>query len=351
MCGVFGFIGRPTKKTNTALRHLADWNEIRGRDSTGLVISNGKQHNMFKTAQTATQFLKDSKTIALLNKYKNSDFINVIGHTRSATRGGVNRDNAHPFKIGRFLLAHNGVINNFDELQKECKTEYPVDSQIIGYLLNIFEPKEVFEKLLSGWFTVPYFDLKKQTELNIAKHTAPLSIAVLPDKSGVYYSSTKFHLQNSLKKAEIKTGVGVTLGSKLYKFKWVDGKIQIEKSVLRNKNSFTGNVTENITGNGTRNDPYRGYYATKADVEDLAEDLVGVPNITTKYGYGENYKYSYSPKKQVEEKVKKQLALVPIKDVIKRIHLQPPLITSLDEPLEEGTYDIALDGSLKRAYC
>lgn len=281
MCGIFGFIGRPTKKTTSVLYLLASLNEDRGKDSTGLAISNGEEFSFYKNTGKATDFLKDPKTIQLLNTHKRSNFMNVIGHTRQATTGAVTKENAHPFRIGRFIIAHNGIISNFDELQEKYKTNYLVDSQIIAYLLNLHEPIEVFEKLIGGWFVVPYFELENQTELNIAKHNAPLALAVLPDGSGMYYSSLKADLKRALQTAEIRTGVGETNGSKLYKYKWGNGELLRDKFKIYNTIKTIYNYPED----------YEGLYS---DPE---------------FGYSKGYKYNFDPKKETNKRVTKLLSI------------------------------------------
>ncbi|MCR5691570.1 MAG: class II glutamine amidotransferase, partial [Eubacterium sp.] len=135
MCGITGYVGtKDVKKIVLAgLQSL----EYRGYDSAGIAYFMGD--NKIKTIKTVgkVSVLRDK----VASQAKDDASVCGIGHTRWATHGGVSDTNSHPHTAGKVTLVHNGIIENYKELQDELK-EYglsPVsqtDTEIAAMVIN-----------------------------------------------------------------------------------------------------------------------------------------------------------------------------------------------------------------------
>lgn len=116
MCGIVGYIG-PRDATPIILGGLKRL-EYRGYDSAGLaVLTNGH-------IEVRRDAGKLERLAALVGEDPVSGRIG-IGHTRWATHGVPSARNAHPHTSSdnRFVVVHNGIVENFQELRQELEAE------------------------------------------------------------------------------------------------------------------------------------------------------------------------------------------------------------------------------------
>jgi glutamine---fructose-6-phosphate transaminase (isomerizing) len=135
MCGIVGYVGRAdaTPILLDGLRRL----EYRGYDSAGLAVVNGGQLGTRKCAG------RIASLATLVKKQPVSGSLG-ISHTRWATHGKVNDENAHPHfdASGKLALVHNGVIENYqalkDELVRGGDTEFrsDTDTEVLAHLIG-----------------------------------------------------------------------------------------------------------------------------------------------------------------------------------------------------------------------
>ncbi|MEI9477577.1 MAG: glutamine--fructose-6-phosphate transaminase (isomerizing), partial [Deltaproteobacteria bacterium] len=134
MCGIMGYIGpRETAKVLIdGLRRL----EYRGYDSAGIAV--------FQKGKIEIR-RKEGKLIKLEELIGKETFDGRagIGHTRWATHGRPSDENAHPHKVGRVAVVHNGIIENYlalkDVLKKKGhRFKSETDTEIISHLIDEF---------------------------------------------------------------------------------------------------------------------------------------------------------------------------------------------------------------------
>ncbi len=133
MCGIIGYTGS-LKAKNILLEGLTAL-EYRGYDSAGISMFEKDGIRTIKAAGKVADLAKKTE------EYQDLNGTSGIGHTRWATHGGVTECNSHPHTYGKVTLIHNGIIENYHELELELAAtgRYPVsqtDTEIVAMLLD-----------------------------------------------------------------------------------------------------------------------------------------------------------------------------------------------------------------------
>ena len=144
MCGIIGYIGKdnPQEILIEGLKNL----EYRGYDSAGMALK-GKN-----TIQIIKSLGKISNLEEKIKKEKLIDSKIGIAHTRWATHGEPNEVNAHPHRIGKVTLVHNGIIENADVLKKELQEKGVVfntntDTEVVAGLIDYYYKGNMIEAI------------------------------------------------------------------------------------------------------------------------------------------------------------------------------------------------------------
>jgi glutamine---fructose-6-phosphate transaminase (isomerizing) len=114
MCGIIGFTGNLEAK-NVLLGGLQAL-EYRGYDSAGIAYVDKFG---IQTVKTTGKVSNLREKVELSNGL---DSTCGIGHTRWATHGGVSDTNSHPHSCGNVTIIHNGIIENYHELENELSS-------------------------------------------------------------------------------------------------------------------------------------------------------------------------------------------------------------------------------------
>ena len=191
MCGIIGFIG------NDALNGILNGLELleyRGYDSAGFAIRRaGESQPEIHKCQGRVKDLREISP-------KTGDYTCGIGHTRWATHGGVSDTNAHPHRVGKVTLVHNGIVENYKELSEEYEVEDQLvsetDTEVVAALLNKFykgDPNEAIrrtvKKLKGTYALVVMFDDIPDT-IYATRNVSPTILA--SDPAALYEYSKEF---------------------------------------------------------------------------------------------------------------------------------------------------------------
>ena len=135
MCGIIGYIGN--RNAVPILLDSLKKLEYRGYDSCGFAIINDKKEIEIKKGAGRIDFVNKRTNFELLKSFIG------IAHTRWATHGKVEDNNAHPFIScdGEYALIHNGIVENYFELKNKLqkkghKFQSETDTEVLVHLIE-----------------------------------------------------------------------------------------------------------------------------------------------------------------------------------------------------------------------
>ena len=193
MCGIIGVVGS-NDTLGTLLQGLARL-EYRGYDSAGIALVRPGQTWRARCAS-------GTESVAALRvecEDAPTGFRSGIGHTRWATHGAPEAQNAHPHLdcSGAIAIIHNGIIENHTELRGQLEAKGHIfssvtDSEVLAHLveesraagLDLMEAVRASLLVVRGAFALAVMDANEADVIVAARRISPLVVGTAP---GVTY--------------------------------------------------------------------------------------------------------------------------------------------------------------------
>jgi glucosamine--fructose-6-phosphate aminotransferase (isomerizing) len=184
MCGIIGYVG--TRDVVPVLIGGLKKLEYRGYDSAGIAVVDGQGVEVVRAEGKLSNLEAKLKEKPLKGTFG-------MGHTRWATHGKPNENNAHPHRdcTGKVVVIHNGIIENFlplkQRLQKsghQFKTE--TDTEVVAHLIeehlkggaSFVDAVKKTLKELEGHYALVMIDGNEPGTIVAAKHGPPLVVGL-----------------------------------------------------------------------------------------------------------------------------------------------------------------------------
>lgn len=196
MCGIYGSFNA------SKFEILDQANKVRGNFASGLFYHNGED---FDYQRTEGSF--DWDKIDLPNGFM------YLGHNQAPTSSERKwkEHTSHPFVTDNWVVAHNGVLTNFDKLKQDYlpNHENMVDSSIIPALLSHFE--KTFDKtntVEKEIYLISYvLDLLEGTFGLWMVNTNTLNVYLARQGSTLFFDKNSFSSAKGYEFKELKEGV------------------------------------------------------------------------------------------------------------------------------------------------
>ena len=181
MCGIVGAVS--SRNIVPILIEGLKRLEYRGYDSCGVAVHQGGELKRARSTARVAQLEASAAEAGL-------DACIGIAHTRWATHGAPEVQNAHPhFSRNRIALVHNGIIENHDELRDELiKRGYQftsqTDTEVIAHLVDHLYDGDLFDAVqratqrLKGAYAIAVFCRDEPQRVVGAREGSPLILGL-----------------------------------------------------------------------------------------------------------------------------------------------------------------------------
>lgn len=198
MCGIVGYSGS-SNAIHPVIEGLSRL-EYRGYDSAGISILDNGELKVFKKEGK----LENLKQILEENEHLSSNV--GIGHTRWATHGEVNDENAHPHGNSTFSIVHNGIIENAGELREKLialgydfKSQTDSETFLVMLTHEYIQTSDVKQAIINAFKATKgnsafVIMQKDEYKLYSIKRSAPLVCGINENEEEVYVSSDPYAL-------------------------------------------------------------------------------------------------------------------------------------------------------------
>jgi glucosamine--fructose-6-phosphate aminotransferase (isomerizing) len=183
VCGIIGYVGQRACK-DLLLQGLERL-EYRGYDSAGLALREDEELDYLRVVGNLQALKREAGP-------NGSEAKTGLGHTRWATHGAVNEQNAHPLTgcdEHKLAIVLNGIVENYRELKASLEAEGHVfhtetDAEVVVHLIERHYDGELLEatrlayRELEGHYAFVVIHHDHPEELVGARHQCPLLVGV-----------------------------------------------------------------------------------------------------------------------------------------------------------------------------
>jgi len=183
VCGIIGYVGQRACK-DLLLQGLERL-EYRGYDSAGLALREDGELDYVRVVGNLQALKRETGP-------NGSQAKTGLGHTRWATHGAVNEQNAHPLTgcdEHKLAIVLNGIVENYRELKGSLEAEGHVfhsetDAEVVVHLIerhydgDLLEATRLAYRELEGHYAFVVIHHDHPEELVGARHQCPLLVGV-----------------------------------------------------------------------------------------------------------------------------------------------------------------------------